>query len=217
MKPLHLAAVAAASLGAAAACGTAHDAGTGGAPATTTTASTTTASTATHGSGGAGGCGGSTEVFGACGGSGGTDGGTAKPGDACQTAADCRPACCPCAHGQTQYTYSACTCGKCASICDPVNDTRAPVCQDAGPTLVGCLTCSQILLNVALSDGDQLGPLACQGAATTGWAALSACVTSACGSVCSGGVMPTNACVTCFEQSDAMGGCASELAACSGE
>src|SRR6202012_928695 len=96
--------------------------------------------------------------------------------------------------------------------CDPVNDTRAPVCQDAGPAVFGCLSCAQIL-NVALSNGDQLGPLACAGPAQTHWTALTGCVTAACGSACSG-VMPTNDCVGCFEQPDAMGGCANEAMAC---
>ncbi len=133
-RRLHLAAIAGATAGLVvmAACGTADHPGTGGAP-SAATGSATTGSAATTGSGGAGGCGGSTEVFGACGDDAGADSGTAAPGAACETAGDCRPACCPCAHGQTQYTYSACTCGKCASICDPVNDTRAPVCTGRGP------------------------------------------------------------------------------------
>ena len=66
---------------------------------------------------------------------------------------------------------------------------------------------------MALSNGDQLGPLACAGAADTHWTALTTCVAGACGSACNG-VMPTNDCVACFQKADTMGGCASEVAAC---
>jgi hypothetical protein len=174
--------------------------GTGGATTTTTTSATGTGDACTV-----------TEAFGACTGP-TADGGPGEPGSACQTSADCTSACCPCPHGQTLYAYAACNCGRCASVCDPTNDTRAPVCQDAGPVVVGCLSCSQIL-NEALAEGEQLGPLACAGAAASHWEALTTCVTTSCGSVCPT-VTPTNACVSCFEQPDAMGGCATEAASC---
>ena len=175
--PRQLAALALWGLVTAAACQEARTSpvgsGTGG-------ASTTTGG---GGSDAAGDCGATTEAFGACSGAVAPDGGTRAPGAACETDADCEAVCCPCPHGQTLYAYAACACGRCASVCDPSNDYRAPVCLDGGgPVLVGCLGCAQILAE-ALADGDQLGPLACSGAASAHWAALSACVSASCGSV----------------------------------
>jgi len=209
-----LAAVAVSACVSAAACEATRPSGSGG-------ASTTTPSTA---SGATGGCGGTTEAFGACNAGEAPDGGSAEPGEPCQTDADCKPACCPCPHGQTQYAYASCACGRCASVCDPSNDYRAPVCLDGGgPIVVHCFSCAQIL-NDALADGDQLGPLACPGAATAQWSALGACVAASCGAVCPAGIMPTNDCVTCIEQSDGTGGdagtgggCGAEITGCTGD
>ncbi len=201
LPPL-LAVLALSGLVAASACEQAGSGGGGskGAAATTTGASAT------------GGCGGTTEAFGACNGTTLLDGGTAAPGAECQTDSDCKPACCPCPRGNTMYTYAACTCGRCTSVCDPSNDYRAPVCLDGGGVVpVGCFSCGQIL-NEALADGDQYGPLACTGAATTQWGALSGCATASCSGACPGGIMPSSACVACIEAPD--GGCATELAGC---
>jgi hypothetical protein len=74
------------------------------------------------------------------------------------------------------------------------------------------MRCAQIL-SEALADGDQLGALACAGAAADHWGALSACVTASCSAVCPG-IMPTNPCVHCIEALDADGGCATEIAGC---
>jgi hypothetical protein len=104
--------------------------------------------------------------------------------------------------------------GTCASICDPANDYRAPVCLDGGEAVVaGCLRCDQIV-NEALAEGDELGTMVCPGTAAAAWDALSACVVTSCGAVCPGGVMPTNACVQCLDDVDADGGCATEMAGC---
>jgi hypothetical protein len=220
----------------AAACTGPRPAGAGGAPgtggaastspttsagggATSSPASTTTATTTTTG---AGGCPGDSRVFGVCTGPDALPSGPGKPGDPCQKETDCAIACCPCPHGQIHYAYLACTCGRCASICNPVNDTIAGVCKDAGGDDEGaggadggpCLRCSQIL-NIVLVEGDPdaEGPRACPGTASAAWGALSGCAAASCGSVCPG-IMPTNACVACFEKPDSVGGCADELAAC---
>jgi hypothetical protein len=169
-------------------------------------------------------CAPSTHAFGACTGGVaiGGDGGGAPPGASCATDDDCAPACCPCADGPVQYSFSACFCGRCASICDPSNDSAAPACSDAGgPSPIGCLRCSQIL-NEALADGDDLSPLACDGAASEHWSALSACVTAACGGDCPS-VQPTSACAACLDRADSLeggsdegtgGGCATEENSC---
>lgn len=206
MKHVHrqLAALAVTGLVAATACeqgGTSGHGGAGGAPVTQ----------GSTGSGATGGCGGTSEAFGACTNGVSPEGGTVEPGAACVTDTDCKPACCPCPHGTTLYAYAACSCGKCASVCNPSNDYRAPVCLDAGSTVnVGCLHCAQIL-GEALADGDQLGILACQGAASASWAALSACVTASCGTACPT-VMPTSACATCLDETD--GGCGAAVNGC---
>jgi hypothetical protein len=208
------------------ACGGSHPVGAGGTGGTTTTSisgTTTTSSssaTTTSGAAGAGGCPDDSRVFGVCTGPGALPNGPGAPGAPCQTETDCESACCPCPHGQVHYAYLACTCGKCASICNPVNDTLAIVCQNeggeggSGDGGGGCLTCTQILSIVLVNgDPDQVGPRACQGAASDAWGALSDCAAASCGSVCPG-IMPTSACVACFEKPDSAGGCATEVTTC---
>jgi len=207
-------AAAAGGLLAAGACGGSHTGGTGGATSTSTSTSTSVAT-----SSGAGGCPADSHTFGVCTGPGAPGGGPGQPGAPCEKDTDCAAACCPCPHGQVHYAYQSCLCGSCASVCNPVNDTLASVCQDAGGeggAGGGCLTCAQVL-NVVLVDGDpaQVGPQACQGAASAAWGALSACAAASCGSVCPG-IMPTSPCVACFEKPDASGGCATEVSACQG-
>jgi hypothetical protein len=230
MKKVHwrLTAFGAWGLLAAGACGGSHPAGTtgsGGTPGTGATSSSSTSTTSssstgtTSGAAGAGGCPDDSRVFGVCTGPDALPNGPGAPGAPCQTETDCEVACCPCPHGQIHYAYLACTCGECASICNPVNDTVAGACQGeggegGGDGGGGCLACTQILAIVlAEGDPDQVGPRACQGAASAAWGALGACAAASCGSVCPG-IMPSSACVACFERPDTAGGCATEVAAC---
>lgn len=206
------AAFVASGLGAAAAC-SGRAGGVGGAGGIPVSASASGGSRS--GGPGAGGCSEDSEAFGGCLGPKGPDGGTSEPGASCQRDSDCVWACCPCSYGQTLYAYRACACGRCASVCNPVNDTRAPACADAGPVDAGCMKCAQIL-SEALADGAQLGPLACPGSAATAWAALSTCV-AACGGAACPALMPTNPCVACINDADAMGGCSTEFTACLSE
>jgi hypothetical protein len=137
--------------------------------------------------------------------------GPGQRGAACSTAKDCATVCCACADSRSVYGYEACKDGVCASACDPSNDLRATTCTSAEPTPT-CWRCGQIL-NEALADGDDLTSLACSGAATSLWHALSVCAGKSCGSVCPG-ITYDSACVTCIQQADASGGCADEFAAC---
>lgn len=209
---------------AAGACGGSQQAGTGGTSGTSTTSGTTTTTSSTttsttSGTAGAGGCPDDTRVFGVCTGPEALPSGPGKPGAPCQKETDCEVACCPCPHGQVHYAFLACTCGRCASICNPVNDTLSLTCQNeggegGGDAGGGCLTCAQIL-NMVLAEGNPagVGPRACQGSASDAWGALSGCAAASCGSVCPG-IMPSSACVSCIEEPDATGGCATELGAC---
>lgn len=166
-------------------------------------------------------CGPTTVTYGVCVDGGVADAGSSPPGGPCVTDDDCAPACCPCPEGLPIYSYAACSCGRCTSVCDPTNDYSAPICNsDSGASPVPvCLRCEQII-NEALADGELTGSSACDGGASADWNALAACVATSCAASCPF-LGPTSGCADCLARADAPdggtdGGCATEMNACIG-